>query len=284
MQPVASLVLQSRRDLRWYLGLVALFSLLVQFLIYRKGGMTSEAGGLILLLMWTPGLVAFGLRVAFRQGFADVSFGLGASGVRLAPYLVAWLTPVLVGAVAYGVAWGSGLVAFDAVRLLANKHAIAGHPVLTLTKGVLMCLTVNLPVAALFVAGEELGWRGYMLTRLVDARVPYPVLVSGVIWLVAYAADPWRTVCGRALDRALKRRVSAVHRWRRRRGRMGAFAQRKRVARRGVSRVLECGDPRRVRPGCGRRRAARSCSLLVGREWPLGGRLQRPCGVARVAS
>lgn len=30
--------------------------------------------------------------------------------------------------------------------------------------------------------GEEIGWRGYMLTRLIDARVPYPVLVSGLIW------------------------------------------------------------------------------------------------------
>src|SRR5262249_55094725 len=38
------------------------------------------------------------------------------------------------------------------------------------------------PVGALSAAGEEFGWRGYMLTRLIDARVPRPVLVSGVIW------------------------------------------------------------------------------------------------------
>lgn len=31
-------------------------------------------------------------------------------------------------------------------------------------------------------AGEEIGWRGYMLLRLFDAGVPRPVLVSGVIW------------------------------------------------------------------------------------------------------
>ncbi|MEZ4663934.1 MAG: CPBP family intramembrane glutamic endopeptidase [Caldilineaceae bacterium] len=30
--------------------------------------------------------------------------------------------------------------------------------------------------------GEEIGWRGYMLTRLIDARVPIPVLASGLIW------------------------------------------------------------------------------------------------------
>ena len=31
-------------------------------------------------------------------------------------------------------------------------------------------------------AGEEIGWRGYMLTRLIDAGVPAPVIVSGLIW------------------------------------------------------------------------------------------------------
>jgi membrane protease YdiL (CAAX protease family) len=31
-------------------------------------------------------------------------------------------------------------------------------------------------------AGEEIGWRGYMLTRLIDAGVPKPVLASGIIW------------------------------------------------------------------------------------------------------
>jgi uncharacterized protein len=31
-------------------------------------------------------------------------------------------------------------------------------------------------------AGEEIGWRGYMLTRLTEGGIRYPVLASGVIW------------------------------------------------------------------------------------------------------
>ncbi len=31
-------------------------------------------------------------------------------------------------------------------------------------------------------AGEEIGWHGYMLTRLVDAGVAKPILTSGLIW------------------------------------------------------------------------------------------------------
>jgi len=42
--------------------------------------------------------------------------------------------------------------------------------------------TTGTVFACLAAAGEEIGWRGYMLTRLIDAGVPRPVLVSGLIW------------------------------------------------------------------------------------------------------
>src|SRR5262245_53290106 len=53
-----------------------------------------------------------------------------------------------------------------------------------------MVFVINLAVAATIVtilsalraAGEEIGWRGYMLTRLIDAGLPKPILTSGLIW------------------------------------------------------------------------------------------------------
>src|SRR5262249_3128525 len=44
--------------------------------------------------------------------------------------------------------------------------------------------TVGTVVSCVSAFGEELGWRGYMLTRLIDAGVPKPVLASGLIWAV----------------------------------------------------------------------------------------------------
>nr|WP_240806775.1 CPBP family intramembrane glutamic endopeptidase [Polyangium spumosum] len=35
---------------------------------------------------------------------------------------------------------------------------------------------------AVLAVGEEIGWRGYLLPRLIDARIPHPALVSGVVW------------------------------------------------------------------------------------------------------
>ena len=43
-------------------------------------------------------------------------------------------------------------------------------------------LTIGTLFGCLTATGEEIGWRGYMLTRLVDAKVPKPLLVSGIIW------------------------------------------------------------------------------------------------------
>lgn len=48
------------------------------------------------------------------------------------------------------------------------------------------CLGVMLVFGALdackYTAGEEIGWRGYMLTRLVDSGIKAPILISGLIW------------------------------------------------------------------------------------------------------
>src|SRR3712207_7188827 len=41
---------------------------------------------------------------------------------------------------------------------------------------------VGMVVGLVLAAGEEIGWRGYMLTRLIDAGVPRPVFASGLIW------------------------------------------------------------------------------------------------------
>jgi membrane protease YdiL (CAAX protease family) len=80
--------------------------------------------------------------------------------------LQALVLPALVGLVAYGIAWTTGLVGFGMPPLAGWVAAIA------------VLLVLNLVLAS----GEEIGWRGYMLTRLIDAGVPRPVLASGVIW------------------------------------------------------------------------------------------------------
>lgn len=188
---------RARAGLALYLGLTFAISLGIQASIYLAGGPITDHTWSIVALMWTPGLVSVFVRAIRREGFADISLRLGRDKLR--PYLLAWLFPLLVGGIAYGAAWLSGLEVFEAPA--TSGLGLVGMPAgprFALT--VAIALVIGPPLAALTAAGEELGWRGYMLTRLIDARVPAPILVSGLIWGVwhvplivtgQYAAGPY---------------------------------------------------------------------------------------------
>jgi uncharacterized protein len=132
------------------------------------------ATGNPVLLIVTPALASVVARLVRHEGWSDVSFRFGPARRTL-----------LVLAVVYGAAVAYGLVPL----LVATSLGLtplhvpvtdAGDPDLPLL--ILLNLTVNPLVGCLIVLGEELGWRGYLLTRLVDAGVPRPLLASALIW------------------------------------------------------------------------------------------------------
>ena len=77
---------------------------------------------------------------------------------------------MIVGLLAYGIAWSSGLAHFG------GPSALGGWG------GWVALFAFMLIFNIILVSGEEIGWRGYMLTRLIDSGVPRPVLVSVLIW------------------------------------------------------------------------------------------------------
>ena len=116
-------------------------------------------------LMAIPALASVIARLVLHEGFADVSFRFygrrGWLGVGLAVAI-----PVVVGVVSYGFAWVTGLAQLSVPSLDPWFASIVA----------------NLVVSLILVPGEEIGWRGYMLTRLIAAGVPNAVPVSGAIW------------------------------------------------------------------------------------------------------
>lgn len=172
-------VQRARRGLSIYLGVVVVVTACIQVAMIRTGRPIEELAGLVFALMWTPTLASVVARVVLREGVRDVSFRLGGlHGLRNLG--LAWLCPVLVGAVAYGGAWLSGLeqLSVPEFRPLGPGPSPLAHA----SARFLFAAVLNVPLAALSAAGEEFGWRGYMLTRLIAARVPRPILVSGLLW------------------------------------------------------------------------------------------------------
>ena len=153
----------ARRGLVIFFVLVVVFEALLVVVLVRTGVLLW-----IFALMWSVALSLVVARLTLREGFTDVSFRLG--GRRSLRYAIGGLIfPVVVGLVAFGIAWTTGL-------------ATLVSPLGSVAQNVLATTTVGTAVGVLSAAGEEIGWRGYLLIRLIDADVPHPVLISGLLW------------------------------------------------------------------------------------------------------
>ncbi|MGH3146428.1 MAG: CPBP family glutamic-type intramembrane protease [Rubrobacter sp.] len=156
---------RARRGLTIYFAIVVVLSAAIEGFIISN----PELDGLIAGLMLVPALASVVARIVLREGFADVSFRFGgrrgwsAIGLSL-------VFPMVIGLVAYIIAWTTGLAGFDPPP--ASLSLVAAFAP----------FAVGMIVSLIVVSGEEIGWRGYMLTRLIDAGVPRPVLASGLIW------------------------------------------------------------------------------------------------------
>ena len=73
-------------------------------------------------------------------------------------------------------------------------------PIFRFSVTVMVSMLIGSLIGVITAAGEEIGWRGFLLTRLVDARVPCPLLMSGIVWSLwhvpailsgQYAAGPY---------------------------------------------------------------------------------------------
>jgi membrane protease YdiL (CAAX protease family) len=152
---------RARRGLLVFFSLVVLLTGAIDVLAIDN----REFDSLVLLTMLVPAFSATVARLVLREGFGDVSFRLGGHPA-LRWIVLAPVFAIVVCTVAYGVGWTTGLVHFvsqPADQLAAN-------------------LALSTLISFVLVSGEEIGWRGYMLTRLVDAGVPRPILASGFIW------------------------------------------------------------------------------------------------------
>lgn len=137
----------------------------------------------IYALMWSVAISSIITRIVLREGFSDISFRFGGRSTWWYVGFGLWV-PLVVGFVAWGAAWITGIADFvpQAAGMTASfadgSSAIATFAV-TL---VLAATTVGTLFNMLSAAGEEIGWRGYMTARMIDAGVPRPLLVSGIIW------------------------------------------------------------------------------------------------------
>ncbi|MDC3961294.1 type II CAAX endopeptidase family protein [Polyangium jinanense] len=170
-------VRRARRGLAIYFGVLLLASAPFQVDIALHGLAPSR----FLPFVWVPCLASVVARFVLREGFGDVSFRFDR---RVAWSMVpALIYPVVIALPAYGLAWGTGIAAFEPAAVHPLGFPIpGGTPGERFVAGCIIALTIGPAAMAVLAIGEEIGWRGYLLPRLIDAGVPYPALVTGVVW------------------------------------------------------------------------------------------------------
>ena len=157
----------SRRPVFFYLLVMTLSLALVLF--FR---ITAPQNDMVIPINKLTPLLAtlIMLFVATREGYARdgrASLGFGRSGWR--SWELALLLPLPVLLASYGLGWWSGAAALD------PPAEEAWLPKL------LIRLPVRLPIAVLLALGEEIGFRGYLLPRLLELGPKRAMILSGFL-------------------------------------------------------------------------------------------------------
>ena len=169
------------------LGLAIFFVLVLAssvFLLVNATFLESIAGShVISAYMWCVAAASIAARLIMRESPRDVSFRWNGWATTKA-MLIASAFPLIVGIASYGIAWRAGLASFSAASLPHEIYgiSISGSAAGRFCKYLLVSLTIGSLGSCKSAAGEELGWRGYMLTRLVKSGLPMPILFSGLTW------------------------------------------------------------------------------------------------------
>jgi len=160
-----------------FIGLtLALSFALEAFVIVRYGGILGPGILAVSAVMWLPGLLSIALRLVQRDGFRDVGWRAG----KLRYWGLAFVVPVSCAAFTYGVSWVLGVVEFTPPAADAGLESPVTKWIINSTIGA----AFGMVIASVLALGEELGWRGYLITRMVEGKLPFALLLAGLVWSV----------------------------------------------------------------------------------------------------
>jgi membrane protease YdiL (CAAX protease family) len=139
------------------------------------------------LAMWAPGIGAI-VTTLFVEKQSFKALRLNTLGPKRF-YLVAWLLPPLITLATLGTTVLIRTGTFDP-NLTMMREALAKAPAGTALPPVEILVAAQLAFAVLlaplinllFALGEELGWRGFLLPKLLPLGQSRAIVISGAIW------------------------------------------------------------------------------------------------------
>lgn len=154
----------------------------VCYVIWIGGGEAESATGIAGILMWCPAVAAF----IVRGKYYKKEKLLGWNKCKLSFILAAIFAPIIYLGLSYGIYWLVNKASFtgniDSFTTVASSYT---DKVNSGSVAIVITLIVLIFSSIIAAAGEEIGWRGFLLPQMTKIwNVKAAVIVSGLIWAV----------------------------------------------------------------------------------------------------
>jgi membrane protease YdiL (CAAX protease family) len=170
-----------------YLAVVFALSYAWQLVIYFTGGVDSY---LFPVMMLFPGLVAVVFLIVRKESFRRIGWGLRRWWYILPVLVVPLVVTFGVGSLLTTLGWASwsdahfvfrgGTVAIQGVPMVLGSQA---QSVAFFTLNLTLSLLLQSVLGSVVTIGEELGWRGYVLEKMVRLLgVNRGLILLGLVW------------------------------------------------------------------------------------------------------
>ncbi len=149
--------------------------------MFATGSGTSPVAGLA--MMWIPAIAAIITSLVMKDPIGAYGWKPGKVKILGAAYLL----PLLVAVIAYGIAWLSPLVEFSSQEPTTYKWAaMLGFTLpVHFMIGVLAKMTLGTLLTLIFTVGEEIGWSGFLTRKMLKVTSTGKAgLYIGLIWAV----------------------------------------------------------------------------------------------------
>jgi uncharacterized protein len=158
-------IISRHKDIFLYTAIVLIVSWTVQGLIITNGGVKAYGILGLICMMWIPGIIAIFYRVFTKQGFKDAGF----KKFSFKFFLLSLAIPLLFAFITNFVAHLLDIRLFAPISLERLGTAFTR-------------ILLILGIGFFGALGEEIGWRGFLISKMQKSKFPRYMLCSGVIW------------------------------------------------------------------------------------------------------
>lgn len=172
------------KGITWYWVIVYISSYLWSLVLFLTGGVESS---LFPFVMVFPAIVAILFRVITKEGFRNVGWGLrrwwyvipAIFGPLVVTLGLVWLLEALNWATLSVFSFNQGMVDSKVPLVLGNHTQSIAYFAINLA----ISFTGLCMIGSIFMIGEEFGWQGYLLQKLVRKfGLNWGFLLLGIIW------------------------------------------------------------------------------------------------------